>query len=174
MILTIRRLVRCSLLLSSALLAGCGYTSGEGYRWGELYRSDINTVAVPIFQSRAFSRGDEVVLSQALVNQIESRTPYKVVDASRADTIIEGQIVSVAQGAVSSDTHTSIPQEQLYVVAVDFTWKDLRTGKIIVQRRNFEQSAAFYPTLGEGRLAGRQLNMEQLAAAIVDEMQTDF
>jgi hypothetical protein len=172
------RTILASLTLCASLgLGGCGYSnSGDaaGYRWGGLYRSDINTVAVPVLRTRSFSRGDEIALTQAIVNQIESRTPYKVVDAARADTILEGQLTAVAQAAVSSDTNTAIPQEQLYIVTLDFVWKDLRTGKILIERRNFEQTAAFYPTLGEGRPVGRQQAVEHLAAAIVDEMQRDW
>jgi Lipopolysaccharide-assembly len=173
----IRTIVGASVGLAAvASVVGCGYASGDGrgYEWGGLYRSDIRTVAVPIFETRSFSRGDENALTQAIVNQIESRTPYKVVEASRADTIIEGQVVNALAASVSSDTHTSIPQEQLYVVQIDFTWKDLRNGKVLAERRNFEQSTAYYPTLGEGRTAGRQQAIEQLAAAIVDEMQRDW
>ena len=81
--------------------AGCGYDSGarsadgasNGYRWGTLHRPGIRTVAIPAFQTKSFSRGDEVAVTQALVAQIESRTPYKVVPAERADTILEGMIV---------------------------------------------------------------------------------
>ncbi len=174
-----KRLAAAGLILG---LVGCGYSNkpvsasgpAAGYTQGSLYRAGVRTVAVPIFSTRSFSRGDEIALTQAVVNQIESRTPYKVVDRQRADTILEGQVLLTAQSAVSSDTHTSIPQEQLYSLSVDFTWKDLRTGKIIVERRNFEQSSAFYPTLGEGRPTGRQLTVEQLAAAIVDELQADW
>ncbi|MCS7032800.1 MAG: hypothetical protein NZ561_02265, partial [Phycisphaerae bacterium] len=68
----------------------------------------------------------------------------------------------------------AIPQEQLYKITVNFVWKDLRTGKILVERRNFEQTATFYPTLGEGRFVGSQQAAEQLARGIVQELQADW
>lgn len=159
-------------------LAGCSYqhtaADKSGYTHGSVFRSDIRTVAVPAFGTKSFSRGDEVALSQALVTQIESRTPYKVVPIERADTVLEGVVVGTGAGTISADNYTALPQEHLYTISVDFTWKDLRTGQIIVERRNFEQSGAYYPTMGEGRFTGRQSVAEALAASIVDELQGDW
>jgi hypothetical protein len=163
----------CAIALLTTLPAGCGY-GVAGYEYGGLYRQDVATVAVPVFGTKSFSRGDEVALTQALVNQIEMRTPYKVVPRDRSDTIIEGVVSSVASSTISSDDSTSLPQEQVYVITVDFIWKDLRTGRVLVERKGFEQTAAFYPTLGEGRPTGRQATVEALAAGIVDEMSGDW
>ena len=71
---------------------GCGYnTAGDApqsswYQWKSLYRQDVSSVAVPIFKNRSFDRGVEFALSKAIVNQIEMRTPYKVIPQERADS----------------------------------------------------------------------------------------
>jgi hypothetical protein len=172
-------------LLAIALVAlvgvtGCGYKNGGdaggggGYHWQSVYRDDIHTVAVPIFKSNVFQRGIEFSLSKALVSQIEANTPYKVVPRERADTILEGEIVGVRVDTLSSDRNSAIPQEQLLDIVVDFTWKDLRTGRILVERRGVEQTASYYPTLGEGRATGTQAASERLALAIVQELQADW
>jgi Lipopolysaccharide-assembly len=158
-------------------LAGCAYTqndSSSAYTWGSIHRKDVRTVAIPAFGTKAFSRGDELAVTQALIAQIESRTPYKVVPQDRADTVLEGMVVSVGRGTVSIDQFTALPQEALYTISVDFTWKDLRSGQILVERRNFEQSNTYYPTLGDGRFVGQQTTAEALAASIVDELQGDW
>jgi hypothetical protein len=161
-----------------AALCGCSYqqTGAEksGYTHGNIFRSDIRTVAIPAFGTKSFSRGDEIALTQALVTQIESRTPYKVVPVGRADTVLEGMVVGTGIGTASTDNYTALPEEHLYSISVDFTWKDLRTGQILVERRNFDQSSAYYPTMGEGRFAGRTAAAEALAASIVDELQGDW
>jgi Lipopolysaccharide-assembly len=172
------------LLLAGALaMAGCGYQQNDnyeqqadpsGYQWRSLYRQDVQTVAVPIFTTQSFRRGVELRLSKALVNQLESQTPYKVVARERADTIIEGEITDVGLAEISSHYDTGIPQEQLVTVTVNFVWKDLRTGQILVERRGFEQTATYYPTLGEGEFAGSQLAAERLALGIVQELQADW
>jgi hypothetical protein len=131
-------------------------------------------VAVPIFTNIDFARGDEFTLTKAVVTQIEQRTPYKVVSRDKADTILEGQITRVKLGTISSDRTSALPQEQLYGIRINFTWKDLRTGKIIVERRGFEQQSPFYPTLGEGRPTGSLNTVEQLATAIVQELEAQW
>lgn len=168
---------RCNVfgLLALMLISGCGYQMGSAGSGGSsLYREDVQTIAIPIFKSESFSRNDEMQLTQALVAQIESRTPYKVVPREKADTILEGTITRAITSTVSRDDETNLPQEQLYTIRIDFTWKDLRTGKILVDRQNFEQTNTFYPTLGEGTYIGKQSTAESLASAIVNELQRDW
>lgn len=156
-----------------ALLAGCS-SSKDGYHWSSTYRPEYKTVAVPIFTSKDYARGVEFTLSKALVNQIEANTPYKVVARDKADTILEGEILQVRVNTLSEDRLSAVPQEQLLSVIVNFTWKDLRTGRVLVSRRGFEQAATFYPTLGEGRFVGTQAASEKLALAIVHELESDW
>lgn len=167
------------LILLLAIVPGCGYSNsggndGGGYHWSSVYRQDIRTVAVPIFRSTVYDRGVEFSLSKALVQQIEANTPYKVVAREKADTVLEGEIVAITVHTLSNDRFSALPQEQLLDIAVDFTWKDLRTGKILVARRGVEQTASFYPTLGEGRATGTQAASERLALSIVQELQADW
>src|SRR5882762_10653416 len=150
-------------------LAGCGYSQsgGEnnkqqgGYHWNSLYREDIQTVAVPIFTTKDYRRGIEFRLTEAVIKQLESHAPYKVVPKERADTILEGQVTSVKVGTISKDFQTNLPREQEVVISVDLTWKDLRTGKILLQRKNLQQDAVFYPQLGEGEFVGAQQAIER-------------
>lgn len=165
----------------SMFTPGCGYNqSGDepkqksDYKWRSLYRQDIDTVAVPIFTNKDFRRGLELRLSKAVVNQMEAQTPYKVVSRESADTILEGEITEIRVDTISNDYDLAIPQEQLMTVVVNFVWKDLRTGQILVERKDFEQTAPYYPTLGEGEFVGTQQSAEQLAIGIVQELQADW
>ncbi len=178
-----RRIGRALFLPSALCLlplnSGCGYshTGSEpsgSYQWHSLYREDVKTVAVPIFQNKAYRRGEEFQLTKALVSQIEAKTPYKVVAREKADTILEGEITSINVRRLSNDPTTAVPQENLYVVIIDFTWKDQRTGQILVDRRNFEQDVTFYPTLGEGEFVGSQQAAEKVAVGIVEQLQADW
>jgi hypothetical protein len=162
-------------------ISGCGYShtgsapgKNDWYQWKSLYREDVRTVSVPIFKNRTFYRGIENSLTKALVNTLEADTPYKVAPQQRADTVLEGEVEDVKLRTVSNGSLSAIPQEQLYVVRVNFVWKDLRTGRILCQRQNFEQDASFYPTLGEGLYVGQQTNVERLAQGIVEELQADW
>jgi hypothetical protein len=172
--------MRVSQLLSLIIglaLGGCGYSNGSSsnsYQWKSLYRQDVQTVAVPIFKNVDFHRGVEIALTKAIVNNLESHTPYKVVDQKKADTILEGEIVSIKAHTVSSESRSAVPQEQLYVITCNFIWKDLRSGRVLVDRKNFEQTATYYPTLGESQWVGSQQGVEQLAQGIVEELQADW
>jgi outer membrane lipopolysaccharide assembly protein LptE/RlpB len=159
---------------------GCGYTM-EGsvptgsYKWKSLYSGDIHTVAVPIFTNRTYYRGVEFGLTKAIINQLEGQSPYKVVPKEQADTILIGSIENVHVNTLSLDARGRvIPQEQLLVLDVNFTWKDLRTGKILRNRTDFEQTAPYYPTLGETQFLAQQQSVEILALAIVRELQADW
>ena len=131
-------------------------------------------VAVPIFKNKDYHRGVEFALSKAIVNQIEMRTPYKVVDREKADTVLEGEITDIEVHTISQDTSSAIPQEQLYDIKVNFTWKDQRSGLVLCNRTNFEQTTTFYPTLGEPEFEGSQSGVEKLALGIVQELQADW
>lgn len=164
-------------LALAALLVGCNYQGGSdggGYQWRSLYRQDIQSVAVPIFTNRSFARGVEFRLSKAVINQLESTTPYKVMARERADTILEGEIVSVSTNPMSHDVRTNLPQEQLVVLRVNFIWKDLRSGRILAQRKDFEQATTYYPTLGEGQFVGTQHAVDTLAVGIVQALADDW
>lgn len=155
-------------------LAGCGGQSGSGesgWHWGTVYREDIHSVAVPVFSSRDYHRGVEFQLSDSLVKKIEEYTPYKVEPKERADTILEGEIVSVTPSTLSLSPFTATPQEEEYSIIVNFTWKDLRTGKVLVSKQNFEQTTTYFPSLGEGDYVAAQSSVEKLAQGIVNEME---
>jgi hypothetical protein len=177
------RLICCLLPLTFCLLQGCGYqqsgsyseaSAKSGYRWSSLYREDVRTVAVPIFTNKDFRRGVEFRLSKAVVSQLEAHSPYRVAPRESADTILEGEIVKMDITDLSRDVRANVPQESLYVITINFRWKDLRSGRILLERKNFTQTAPFYATLGEGEFVGAQESVEKLALAIVQEMQADW
>jgi hypothetical protein len=176
------RLFTFGCLAAAALIVGgCGYQqSGSsanapaGYHWSSLYRQDVKTVAVPIFANKTYYRGVEFELTEAIAKQLEAHAPYKIVPQGKADTILEGEITRVLVRTVSDDRIANIPQEQLYMVRVNFTWKDLRTGRILVERKDYDQAAPYYPTLGEGQFTAEKQNVERLALAIVQELQAQW
>jgi hypothetical protein len=164
------------------LLVGCGYNqSGAddnrlegGYTWNTLYREDIQSVAVPVFTTTDFRRGVEIRLTEALIKQLEANAPYKVVPAERADTILEGQVTSATVQTINREWYTNLPKTQALTLTVDFTWKDLRTGRILAQRQGYQQRVNYYPPLGEGEFIGTQEAIEKLALGIVQQLQADW
>jgi len=174
--------IRGSVALWVVLLGGCGYQIAgvgdpdpkTGYQWRSLYRQDVQTVAVPVFTNRTFHQGLESDLTTSVIQQLEEHSPYKVVPADRADTILEGVITDATTTTLSDDIYTGLPQEQSYNITVSFTWKNLRTGQIYTQRRDFDQHTSFFPTLGEAVSLGEKDAAQKLATGIVQEMQADW
>jgi hypothetical protein len=172
------RMMRCSWLIVVMALAaattGCGYHSGDdtGWHWSSPYRQDVRTIAVAIFTSKDFHRGVEFQISDALVKKIEEFTPYKVVPRERADTVLEGEVVSVTPQVLVLDPNTATPQQEQYTIKINFTWKNLRTGKVLVSRQDFEQTSTYFPTLGEDQTVASQDSAERLAMGIVHEMES--
>jgi hypothetical protein len=168
-----RRAITAMVLTTTLLSGGCGYQM-MGVNHASLYRQDIQTVAVPIFLNRTYRRGLETELTKSIIQQLEEHSPYKVVPKDRADTILEGEIVTAPVDLLNTDGNTGLPQEQQYTVVINFTWKNLRTGDILVQRKNLDQRESFFPTLGESASVGSTNTLQQLALAVVNEMQADW
>ena len=73
-----------------ALLGGCA-----GYQIGNqsLYPVNIRTVYVPMFQSASFRPYLGERLTEAVMKEIELKTPFKVVSDPNADSTLSGRIV---------------------------------------------------------------------------------
>ncbi len=155
-------------LLTAAGTTGCGYKFGHG----EMFSETIRTVHVPIFQNKDFRRGLEFQLTEALVKAIELYTPYKTTsDKRKADTVLTGEIREVRQGTLGLDFKTHKPRETQATVIASFRWKDLRTGKILVDMPVITQSVDYIQPVGENFYEASQKAMNDLAERIVEKME---
>ena len=106
--------LRCgwiALALVTMWPSGCGrYVMGTQ----TLYPPDIKTVYVQMFDSTSFRRGLGERLTEAIVKEIESRTPYKVVNSPDADSVLTGRIVNDNKGNLVNAAHrrAALPAEQ--------------------------------------------------------------
>ncbi len=169
--------VALKLCASVALsLTACSTDPTKGYSGTSIYASSISTVAVPIFTSDSFTRDVEFDLTDALIKEIESRTPYKVTSPSTADTIVLGHIRSIELDQLSKSRLTGLSEEVIVGLAVDFQWKDQRNGSILVQRRDFTAHGLFVPSTpsSEPIELGRFAAIKQLAQDIVAQMQAQW
>jgi hypothetical protein len=157
--------VTCWVLMSTV---GCGYSVGHD----EMFNTNIRTVHVPIFQNKDFRRGLEFQLTEALVKTIELRTPYKTTSNGRkADTVLSGEIKEVRQGTLGIDPRTNQPRETQATVIASFKWKDLRTGKILVDMPVITYSVDYIQPVGENFYEASQQAMNGLAERIVEKME---
>ncbi|MFL5328108.1 MAG: LptE family protein [Gemmataceae bacterium] len=118
--------------------AGCtsrGHFSLLGYTTQPNYDECIKTVYVPIFENKTFRRGLEFDVTRAVIREIESKTPFKVVDdPNGADTELRGTIVNFTKNILNRN-QLNEQRETETVLTVGIVWKDLRSGEILSQPR---------------------------------------
>ena len=173
------RLPLCTLNLAlcALLLSGCA-----GWRVGQrsLYRPDIATVHVPIVQSDSFRRGLGERLTEMIVKEIELKTPYKVVDAASADSILACRIVSDSKRVIS-ESHNDDARDIETDFFLQMSWSDRRGDLISGGGRlpfsplllNISQQANFVPEGGQSLTTAQQEALHRLAEQIVGQMEFD-
>lgn len=157
--------------LGVTTLTGCGYSQEE------LYPTEVQSVNVPIFENKTFYRDVEFDLNEAIVKEIELRTPYKVVShEAEADTKLTGSIVEVHQSQRSRRRPGGLPQEMEVTVVVDFEWRNLRNQSIMRERRGFPAVGSYIPTaeLGEPFEVAQHQAVQRMATDIVSTMRADW
>jgi len=159
------------LLLSTGLLLtgmGCaGYHMGNQF----LYRNDIRSVHVAIFETDSYRRFLGQRLTEAVGKQIESQTPLTISDPRLADSFVQGRILRDAK-RVLSETRDDDPRALQYGWQLEVTWVD-RAGVPLMQRQvlRIDEDIDFIPEAGQS-LATAELEMvERLARQIVGQME---
>jgi hypothetical protein len=142
--------VLCAGLAVAAVAAGgCGYSTERPFPRHDADGRPIRTIAVEIFQSREFRRGLELQLTEALAKRIEAETPYRLAGKARADTVLRGEVKEVRQSTIGHDFAQNRPRETAATFVVAMQWKDLRTGRVLVDRPNLVQTVDYIRPLKE-------------------------
>ena len=163
---------RLSLLIGSlgviTVLSGCGYRSDN------LFRTDINTVYVDMFESKEFRRDLEFSLTEAVKKRIGTDTPYRLASKEKADTILKGEVLEERQAAYAPDSDTRQPRDKQMTLVIRVEWKDLRSGRVLVDRPLLLQAVDYLPPAGESEKFAQQKGIDRLAARIVAQMYNDW
>jgi hypothetical protein len=198
-----RRLALSLVALAALLLplAGCGWDghfSILGYTTQPMYDLGIRSVRLPIFKNTTMRRGIEFDLTEAVKNQILSKTPYRIVqNCDDADTELIGTIIGRSK-AVINFNQLGETREAETTLTVEVVWRDLRPGHygdvlsrplpgkpgdplppppplgapvppVIVQ-----SLGSFIPELGGSLTTAEKQNVDRLAVQIVSMMEKPF
>ena len=158
--------------------AGCA-----AYQFGNrsLYPVDIQTVHVPVFESSSFRRDLGERLTEAVVKEIELRTPYKVVGDPNADTTLTGRIASDSKHLLFQ-TRNADPREMEVGLQVQVNWID-RRGNMIRQGSaipvpgqcvSVTGTTEVVPEVGQSIATAQQQAIQRLAQQIVSLMETPW
>ena len=147
----------------------------------ELFRPDVQTVYVPMVQSDDYRRYLGERLTEAIAKQIETVTPYKVVNGNSADSILNGRIFSTEKRVFAEDINDN-PRDLEVSFSVQFTWVDQRGNQMMqpvtvpvpAVTMTLGQSAAFVPEAGQSITTAQQEAIERLARQIVSQMEAPW
>ena len=173
-----KRATTACLFAASSLavfLTGCA-----GYQIGSptLYRQDVRTVYVPIFQSDSYRRELGERLTEAVVKRIESVTPYKVVHRPDADTVLSGRIVYDRKRVITEDRF-DMPRDLEVSLRVEAAWTD-RAGNLIGSQfaqplpaplLTLTTSSHFVPEGGQSYATAQREAIQKMAKQIVEQME---
>lgn len=159
-----------------AIVTGCA-----GYQIGtrSLYRPDIRTVYVPMFESDSLRRNLGERLTEAVAKEIELKTPFKVVHRPDADSVLSARITSETKRVVSEQVN-DIPRNIETDLIVQVNWYD-RRGELLIQDSQFTfspmafsaaQSSDFTPEGGQSVATAHQEAIQRLAEQIVSQMES--
>lgn len=157
-------------------MGGCSSDANTGYSFASTYRTDIETVAVPIFDNTTFSHDLEIALTDAIAKEIHRSTPWRVTSIDQAQTTLSGAITNSELRKLSRQSVSGLVLEQAVEITVSFEWKRNTTGEVLVARRNFKASDEFVPAQGaqERIELGERAAIDRLARDIVNELRSSW
>jgi len=163
-------LFSCALCLN---LCGCGGMAG--YSNESMFPEEVDSVCLEMFDNRTFRRGVEYELSDALAKRIEVDTPYKIIsDSDRADTVMNGQILSISQMALSTDRDMGSVLEREVELRAVVNWKNLKTGQLMIDHVIVSASASYSTYLKQDFKYASSLAANNLARKIVELMENKW
>lgn len=178
---TMKQLCRASLVMSVAglcgvCLTGCADDPREGYSFATTHRTDVTSIAVPMFNNLSQEFSLEQELTAAVVSEVKKQTPYKLVGVDAAQTVLTGTITEARLRKLSTARDTGLAETVAVEIVVDFSWKNTRTGKVLTARQNFTASDSFTASKGIGERieVGQNASIARMAANIVAEMRSGW
>lgn len=162
-------------LVLSLLASGCA-----PYQFGPqaLYRPGIRTVYVPVIRNGTFRHDLGLRLTEALIKEIELRTPYKVTGDPNADSTLTCQVVNQAK-RVLTEAESDDPRALDAYVIVQASWTG-RSGEPLMVNQlglqsdamiTFGQDSRFVPEAGQSVDTAMQAAIDDLAQRIVAQME---
>jgi hypothetical protein len=166
-------------IIAAVFSAGCGSMS---YRLGNetLFPDNMATVHVPIVRSESFRPGQGEQLTEAIVKEIENRTPYKVVgDPNRADSTL---IVHIVEDQKTPRVRTSDNQARQIGMGMCAEIQVFDRGQaqprqlshLPIPQLTLSRSQFLIPEAGQSVSTTQLRDMERLAADIVSALETPW
>lgn len=173
-----RHALSLPLMLLLPALAGCA-----AYQIGNqtLYPNHIETVYVPAIESESFRRNLGERLTEAVMKEIELRTPYKVTGDPNADSVLRCHLVSDTKRVIVPG-RTGDPTQLQISLQARVSWTDRRGAAL----RKIESvplppevasvtgNANLVPEAGQSVATAQQEAIQSVARQIVGMMENPW
>ncbi len=163
-------------------LLGCWVLHGgcASYRVGtaSLYAPDVTTVYVPMIESESFRRDLGEQLTEAVVKEIELKTPFKVVGTADADSILSARLVGDTKRVIVENLNDD-PRAVEHGIVAEVTWLNRRREPMTVptmvplppELLPIGQSSSLIAAGGQSTVSTQQRAISELAEQIVATME---
>ena len=123
-------------LTLAVLVGGCGYSTR-----GTL-PSDVNTIAVPIFQNLTREPAVEGLITRAVVEAFSTNGRLKIASVADADAILDGEVTGYSVFSIAFDKDSNVRQYRL-VVTVNLLLRDRRKNEVLFRQAGVREQVDF-------------------------------
>jgi hypothetical protein len=163
-----------------ALIIGLPLVGCAGYQVGakSLYAPDVATVFVPVIESDSFRRDLGERLTEAVVKEIELKTPFKVIGTPDANSILSVKLFDDRRRTLVESPFDD-PRVLETELRAEVTWINPRRQPIVPAQVipvppelvAISQTANLIPEAGQTVATSQQQAIERLAQQIVSTME---
>ena len=165
-------------ILQCAFLCGCvGYQVGAG----SLYAPDVATVYVPMIDSDSYRRDLGERLTEAVVKEIELKTPYKVVSTPDADSILSARLLTDTRKTLAKNafddsrvSETEIRAEVMWLNRRRLPMAPTQAIALPPELVAMNATSNLIPEAGQSVATAQQQAIERLAQQIVATMEAPW
>ena len=167
-----------AITISTLLLAGCArYQVGSE----SLYAPDIATVYVPMIESDSYRRDLGERLTEAVIKEVELKTPYKVVSTPDADSILSVRLLGDRRSLLAENSFDD-PRLSESAIYTEVSWLNRRRLPMAPPQAlamppelvGMEATANMVPEVGQSVATSQQQAIERLAQQIVGTMEAPW
>ena len=172
--------MRFLLLLLLLLLPGC---AGFGYHVGSqsLFGQDVRTVYVPMVEADPTRRHLAERLTEAIIKEVEARSPYKVTGRPSADSTLECRIVGRSE-RVSLVDNSNDPRQKTGEMILQVRWRDRRSQDLLQsdmpmwneRAARITANDSMVAEFGQSLLTSEQNQIDRIASQIVGMMESPW
>ena len=159
-------------------VAGCA-----AYHVGtqSLYAPDVSTVYVPMIESDSYRRDLGERLTEAIVKEIELKTPYKVVNTPDADSILSARLITDTRRRVIQNGFSD-PRVSETDLRAQVNWINRRRQPLVpvqmipipTELLAVSQTSNLIPEAGQSVATSQQQAIQRLAQQIVGTMEAPW